>query len=476
MLSFLIVMLMTLSCTCGENPAIQATLSNKGLQYGKHVVAGLIQEMLKHVTLPDISGAIDIHVGKIHYTFTGVTITKCDFPEPSVMFSQEHNGLTASISGFNAALTGRWKTSFGILHDSGSFSMVIFNLGVTSEVALGMDANGHPSVTSISCNARIGDANVRFRGGASWVFNKFVGYFKRQMIEEMERQVCPVVHESIDSLEYHLQTMNVSYDVDQVLTLDLPLNDSPVVSASSLKFGLKGEFYSTKTHKEPPFVAKPFNLTEQPGYMVSLGLSEFTLNSASYGYFSAGALEALITDSMIPPFSPVHLNTSSMGLFIPELPKRFPGLAMNLQVYARESPVFSIQSGAVKLDVQVCVKAVAIAPNGTQIPLFKLNADSELSVKMLIADELLKGSVMLDNLTLALVSSEVGPVKIAALESALKGALKIGVLPQVNAKLEKGFILPRMKHAQLVNSVLTVEEGFIAVSSDAKILPGGSLF
>lgn len=59
-----------------------------------------------------------------------------------------------------------------------------------------------------------------------------------------------------------------------------------------------------------------------------------------------------------------------------QLPKMFPGLLMNLQVYAREIPKFSFQPGAVNLDLEGAVKAFAIQPNGTQTPLFKLNVVS----------------------------------------------------------------------------------------------------
>lgn len=107
---------------------------------------------------------------------------------------------------------------------------------------------------------------------------------------------------------------------------------------------LKGVIYSTKTHAEPPFKPQPFTLAEQPDFMLSLGVSEFTLNSASYAYYSAGLLQILINESMvrgvthtmqniwdylrltdamsptqIPSFSPVHLNTSSVGAFIPQV-------------------------------------------------------------------------------------------------------------------------------------------------------------
>lgn len=62
---------------------------------------------------------------------------------------------------------------------------------------------------------------------------------------------------------------------------------------------LKGVIYSTKTHAEPPFKPQPFTLAEQPDFMLSLGVSEFTLNSASYAYYSAGLLQILINESMV---------------------------------------------------------------------------------------------------------------------------------------------------------------------------------
>ena len=59
-----------------------------------------------------------------------------------------------------------------------------------------------------------------------------------------------------------------------------------------------------------------------------------------------------------------------------QLPKMYPGLLMDLQVYARDVPLFSFRPGAVELDLQASIKAFAIQPNGTQTPLFKLNAVS----------------------------------------------------------------------------------------------------
>ncbi|XP_035512228.1 lipopolysaccharide-binding protein [Morone saxatilis] len=465
-----IAVLLLISLTCGENPAVQVILTNKGLQYGKHVGAGWIQDKLELITLPDISGEVDIVIGTVYYTLTGVTITKCDFPEPSVEFYEERTGFKTSIAGLNVALTGGWRTKFGIIHDRGSFDMAIFNVDVTSVVELGKDPDGHLSVTSVSCDAQVGDVDIEFHGGASWMFQPFVKHFKGRISGEIEERICPNVKESIVNLEYHLQAANVSFHVNEDITLDLALTGLPVINASSLTLGLTGEFYSTKTQKDPPFEAQPFTMPEQPGYMLSMGLSEFTLNSASYGYFSAGLLQASINDSMIPPGSPMHLNTSSMGPFIPQLPKMFPGLLMNLLVYAREAPLFSFHPGAVNLDFQGAVKAFAIQSNGTQTPLFKLSVDSTFSGKVWIADDTVKGSMGMNNFTLTLEASEVGAFKTDAMESFAKMISPV-VMAAVNKKLGAGVALPRMKQAKLINTVLEVEEGFIAISSDAQLLP-----
>lgn len=113
--------------------------------------------------------------------------------------------------------------------------------------------------------------------------------------------------------------------MNEDLSVDLPLTDSPVIEASALTLGLKvrthisrpvsedrckhaansihtplkGEFYSVKTHQDPPFKPQPFTLRQSSAYMLSAGLSDFTVNSASYGYFSAGLFQTLINDSLV---------------------------------------------------------------------------------------------------------------------------------------------------------------------------------
>lgn len=466
MLPSLIIVLTLTTCTYGENPAIKILLTNKGLQYGKHEGAGWIQDNLKRVTLPDITGRI---MG-VQYTLTNIKISQCDFPEPSVEFSPDVTGFKSSFPGLSVALKGDWKTRFGFIHYGGTFNLALFDVSVMSVVGLGKDADGHLNVTSDNCSAQVGDVMIQFYGGASWIINRFVKHYKERIRGELEAKICPLVEQYTASLEGHLQAMNVSFEVFEDLDVDLRLTDFPFINASGLHLGLKGEFYSNETHEDPPFKPQPFTLPEQTGYMLSVGLSQYTVNSASYGCYSAGHLQTVINDSMIPPCSPVRLNTTSLGPYIPQLPKLFPaGLLMSLLVYARDIPMFNFQPGAVKLNFLGAIKASAIQANSSLTPLFTLNADLEFSGKVWISGGKLKGCVAMDNFTLTLAASEIGPFKTDGLENLVKMGMKMVVLAPLNEKLAKGYDLPRMKHGELVNTALNVEEGFIAISSDAEV-------
>lgn len=98
MLSLLILLLNLTNHAFGQNPAIKAILTNKGLQYGKkmlfpqlswvkipnqrncistatlfmcppgsHIGADWMQEKIGSVIIPDVRGGVDIGIGTVHY-------------------------------------------------------------------------------------------------------------------------------------------------------------------------------------------------------------------------------------------------------------------------------------------------------------------------------------------------------------------------------------------------------------------------
>lgn len=92
-------------------------------------------------------------------------------------------------------------------------------------------------------------------------------------------------------------------------------------------------------------------------------------------FFASGV--TFLTDGAAESSKMRRFNRAEASLFL-QLAKMYPGLLMNLQLYAREVPLVSLQPGLVTLDLQGAVKAFAIQLTGTQIPLFTLNTVSGL--------------------------------------------------------------------------------------------------
>lgn len=61
----------------------------------------------------------------------------------------------------------------------------------------------------------------------------------------------------------------------------------------------QGEFYSAVSPSEPPFSPHYFKLPWQADYMLSVGMSDFCVNSATYAYLKSGVLSINITDGMV---------------------------------------------------------------------------------------------------------------------------------------------------------------------------------
>lgn len=92
-------------------------------------------------------------------------------------------------------------------------------------------------------------------------------------------------------------------------------------------------------------------------------------------FFTSGV--TFLTDGAAESSKMGRFNRAEASLFL-QLAKMYPGLLMNLQLYAREVPLVSFQPGLVTLDLQGAVKAFAIQRTGAQIPLFTLNTVSGL--------------------------------------------------------------------------------------------------
>ncbi|XP_026074491.1 lipopolysaccharide-binding protein [Carassius auratus] len=465
-MQLVIFFLMILTNTYADYPALKAVLSEKGLRDVSQMMAVWIQNKLKTIEIPEIRGGVDIGIGTVHYVISNMQVVQCRMSGPSMEFEQG-TGVSVEVNQLSLAVTGSWSTRFGIIHDGGSFDLVVYNIRIQTLLGLGDEA-GRLSITTISCSDNVGGVDIQFHGGASFFFQPFVSSFKGHISEMIHERICPAIQQAISELEDNLQEVTVNITVDKYIYLSILLTSSPAVTDQSFELDIKGEFYSISHPSEPPFSASAFFVQYAENYMLSLAASEFLVNSAAYAFLSSEVLQINITDNMIPKSFPIHLNTSQFGAFIPQLRTLYPNMEMQVLLYASKTPLFSFSSGMIDLHVSAAAKFSAVQPDGMLVPLFRLDVDGSFSGSALIDNKHLTGDFKMKNLTLTVGSSEIGDFKTAVIEQMLVIAVNSFAIPKLNDYLKTGFRLPTLQHFSLVNSKLLIKNGFVVIFTDVE--------
>ncbi|KAA8593527.1 hypothetical protein FQN60_009643 [Etheostoma spectabile] len=437
--------------TLGTNPGVEVRLTEKGLEYGRQLGMASIQQKLKTIKVPDISGSQKVSpIGKVQYSLSNLQIVDVGLPK-SALDLVAGTGVRLSIGNAFLHLHGNWRVKYmKIIKDSGSFDLNVNDLTIATSIAIKSDETGRPVVSSVSCKAAVGSASIKFHGGASWLYNLFKDFIDKALRNALQKQICPLVADAVSDLNPRLKTLNVVAKVDQYAEIEYAMVSSPTVSNSSIDLSLKGEFYNIGKHQEPPFSPAAFSLPSQINNMLYIGVSVFTANSAAFVYNTAGALGLYITDDMIPHGFPIRLNTRTFGDFIPQIAKRFPGLMMKLLVKTVKNPVISFEPNN-----------VTVQTTGTE---------TSVSAKLFVTEMRLAGAVTLNKMTLTLGKSYVGEFQVKSLHCILQMVLKVVVIPIVNVELAKGYPLPTLGKMKLVNTQLQVLKDYILIGTDVQFV------
>ncbi|NXY59319.1 BPI protein, partial [Callaeas wilsoni] len=179
--------------------------------------------------------------------------------------------------------------------------------------------------------------------------------------------------------------------------------------------------------------------------MLLLAITEFVANSATFTYFTAGALRKNISSDMLPRKFPLQLTTKSMEVFCPQLQERYPDRPMELHLWARQQPLLSCHPDALHGSLFSSAEAFVVLPNTTRVRAFLLNIDANVTGKPTITRNRLGGTVRLTGLVLdpelawtplpALSQPQGLPVpQVKRLETLLNFGLRLFGVPRANSK------------------------------------------
>ncbi|XP_009891847.1 PREDICTED: bactericidal permeability-increasing protein-like [Charadrius vociferus] len=421
--AWLCLLLLLTACvpTAGTNPGIKARLTRRALEFGRQFGLEMLQSLLQKEHKLNLTGSYySPLLGTLTYTVPRIHIHELQINDSTVDFAEDV-GVKLMVQHTRVRLSADWGAQLGAIQDRGSIEIRMRDLAVAAVLEESVDGSGRPVVWSAGCDARGTDLHLEFHRGHSWLYNLLAPLFQRALRQDLNKQLCLELRRGVGRLEAALKHVKVSAQLDPFAAIDYSLLGRPAIMAEHGDVAFKGEFFRVGNFQQRPSSAKPVALpvalpaalpmAHEP--MLLLAVTEFVANSAAFTYFTAGALRRNISSNMLPRRFPLQLRTKNMGLFSPQLQERYPDQPMELHLSARRQPLLSCHPDALHGALFSSAEAFVVLPNATRVPAFLLNIDANVTGKPTITGNRLGGTVSLKGLSVALVTSHVGPVEVS---------------------------------------------------------------
>ncbi|XP_068272185.1 bactericidal permeability-increasing protein-like [Nyctibius grandis] len=477
--AWLCVLLLLPACvpTAATSPGIEARLSRRALEFGWRFGLELLQSLLQKEHELDLRGSYRHPLlGTFTYSVPRIHIQELQLNDSTVAFAEDV-GVRLAVQRARLRLSADWGAQLGTIQDSGSVELRMRDVAVAAVLGVSADG-GRPVVWSAGCDARGTDLHVEFHRGHSWLYNLLAPLLQRVLRQELNKQLCLEIRRGVSRLEAALEHMKVSTQLDPFAAIDHSLLGRPAITAAHGDVALKGEFFRVGKGQQTPSLALPAALpaalptalpTALPAAhepMLLLAVTDFVANSAASVYFTAGALRRNISADTLPRRFPLQLRTKSLGVFSPQLQERYPDQPMELLLSARRQPLLRCRPDALHGALFGSAEAFVVLPNATRVPAFLLNIDANVTGKPTITGNRLGGTVKMTGLSVAQVTSHVGPVEVKRLETLLKFGLWLFGVPWANKRLQAGIPLPTPHGLTLLSPRLSLHEGFVLVTTD----------
>ncbi|XP_010395401.1 bactericidal permeability-increasing protein-like [Corvus cornix cornix] len=472
------------------NPGIKAWLTQRTLEFGRRFGLELLQSMLQKEHELNLTGSYNTPLlGTLTYAVPRIHIHELQMNESSLDFAEDV-GVRLTVQRARIQLSADWAAQMGAVQDSGSVELRMQDLAMAAVLGVSEDGSGHPTVWTSGCYTQGTDLHMEFHRGYSWLYNLLAPLLQRTLRQQLNKQLCLVLHRGVDRLDAVLKHMKVSTQLDTFAAIDHSLLGPPTITEEYGDIALKGEIFRVGTYQQrppalpvalpvalpmalpvalPTPLPKTLPMAHEP--MLLLAVTEFVANSAAFTYFTAGALRRNISSDRVPRQFPLQLKTKNMEVFSPQLQERYPDQPMELHLWARRQPLLSFRPDALHGTLFSSAEAFVVLPNATRVPAFLLNIDANVTGKPTISRNRLAGTVKLTGLHVTQVASNVGPVEVKRLETLLKFGLWLFGVPKANKWLKAGIPLPLPHGLSLLRPQLSLQQGFVLITTDLQYEP-----
>ena len=384
--------------------------------------------------------------------------------------------LTWSLTGAGVSLHGDWHLKYHVIFpvsDHGSFDASASGASISASVTLGATPAGEPTIKATGCTCHIDRLKIRLHGGASWLYNLFMGSVEKHLRHDLQGKICEAAQHAVNTdVAHELATLPVKIPLGhgKHFLLDYRLVSPPAFASGYLESFHKGEFFNAGDATEAPFQPSPLPSPPTADRMATFWASSYVLNTAGYVLQKRGVLRYNLTKKDLPEQYRDRLNTTCgllcIGALVPAVGKMFPNASVEVEMFSSASPTAGIDPEKLTGSFAGVMVFRARLSDGSLAHLFGMNVKAKMAVVPRLNDAVLKASVVSMEETFAVISSSVGPISITKLKLTFLVAKNFFIIPKLNEVGEKGLPLPTIKYAKFINVGLQLENDCLRVSTD----------
>ena len=416
-----------------------------------------------------------------------VQVTGFQQPSTAVTVNRD-KGLTWSLSGAGISLHGDWRIKYRIIFeisDHGSFDASASGASISVSATLGSTASGEPTIRTTGCTCHIDRLKIRLHGGASWLYNLFMGHVERGLRDNLQRKICDAAQDAVNTdaaRELATLPMKVPLGHDKQWVLDYRLVSPPAFKSGYLESFHKGEFFNAGDSTEAPFQPSPLPSPPTADRMATFWASSYVLNTAGYVLQKRGVLRHNVTKKDLPEKFRYRLNTTCsffsgcIGALVPAVGKKFPNASVELEMLSSAAPIAGIDPQKLTGSFAGVVVFRARLSDGSLAHLFRINVTAKITISPRLDGTVLKANVTSMEDALTVFDSSVGPISTTVLQLAFDVTKDTFIIPKLNEAGEKGVPLPAVKHVQFTNSGIQLENDCVRVFTDVAYKPGSTLY
>jgi lipopolysaccharide-binding protein len=474
----LLLMMMMMQNVNSQSPGAKVQLSQTGLNYAGTIAVNILTKNIQNQKIPNQSGTANVVVGKVDYSVTDVAIKGFTVPSSTVTVNQGA-GITWALSNAGISATGGWSYKYKLLFikisDHGTFDLTINGASASLTVTLGVDSNGRPTISVLGCSCTIASVNVKFHGGASWIYNLFTRFVEKPIKSALQKTVCEAATKTINSNgAQQLATLKTSVLLEKQFIIDYRLVERLLFGNNYIQFSHKGEVFFNGDATEAPFTARPIT-TVPPTRMVTVYVSDYAINTLGHVVQEHGILSYTLTKDDVPANSRDFFATSCAGTCFGSLVHKvadlYPNSFVELNMRTTVRPTLTIAVNSAMGTFQGQIDVVARTPDGNVGNLLSLDVKVSCTLTAGIRGNNITAAVTNFSPSVSVISSIFSDIPQEIINEILQTASNAFIVPKLNEVGLKGFAIPTIENIDLLWPSLTLIDGAIVVSTDISYNP-----